>query len=103
MSTGIDVTRLVERLAARLARSHAPHPVAAAVAIACRGNAGLDTADFANRLGLAVSTVVACEAGAVPFDELPAELVADHDGLDLLALADLDAMYAAEGVGDVSS
>ena len=103
MSTTIDVTRLVERLAARLARSGARHPVAAAVAIACRGNAGVDPAAFAERLGLAVSTVIACEAGAVPFDDLPAALVADRDGLDLLALADLDTAYAAAPIGDVSS
>lgn len=101
-STTTDVTRLVERLAAQLARSHARHPVAAAVAIACRGNAGLDPAEFAERLGLPVSTVVACEAGAVPFDELPAALVADHDGLDLLALADLDDAYAHAPGGDRS-
>src|SRR5690606_17182764 len=94
-STTIDVTRLVERLAARLTSSRVRHPVAAAVAIACRGNAGVDQAVFAARLGVDVGTIAACEAGDVAFDDLPAELVADHDGLDLLALADLDTAYAS--------
>jgi hypothetical protein len=85
-----DLTRLVERLAAQMERAGARHPVAAAVAIACRGRAGVELPAFAQSLGLDPALVSACEAGDVPFGDLPAALVAEHAGLDLLALADLD-------------
>jgi hypothetical protein len=91
-----DLTRLVERLAARLADEGARHPVAAAVAIACRGRSGLDRAPFAASIGIDTDIVTACERGDVAFADLPAPLVADHEGLDLLALADLDAAGAAD-------
>jgi hypothetical protein len=95
MTAAVDTTRLVERLAAQMATGAVRHPVAAALAIACRGTASMDVADFATSVGLDVPTVAACEAGDVAFGDLPARLVADHDGLDLLALADLDAWYAS--------
>jgi hypothetical protein len=95
MSADVDCTRLVERLAAQFATGATWHPVAAAVAIACRGNASLDLVPFARTVGLDVPTVAACEAGEVAFGDLPAPLVASHEGLDLLALADLDATYAS--------
>jgi hypothetical protein len=41
------------------------------------------------------ATVRACEAGSVAFGDLPASLVAGHEGLDLLALADLDTQLAS--------
>lgn len=85
-----DLTRLVERLAARLRADGVRHPVAAALALACRGRTGLDIAPFAASVGLDPDVVAACEAGEVAFGELPAALVAEHDDLDLLALADLD-------------
>ena len=91
----VDTTRLVERLAAQFATSAMHHPVAAAVAIACRGNASLDVREFAIAVGVDVPTVAECEAGNVAFGDLPAPLVAGHEGLDLLALADLDAAYAS--------
>jgi hypothetical protein len=95
MTTDVDCTRLVERLAAHFATGSMRHPVAAAVAIACRGNAALDLRDFAIAVGVDVPSVAACEAGDVAFGDLPAPLVADHEGLDLLALADLDASYTS--------
>ncbi|HEX7096596.1 MAG TPA: hypothetical protein VF183_11980, partial [Acidimicrobiales bacterium] len=72
----------------------ARHPVAAAVAIACRGNTGLEREAFAASIGVDVAMVDACETGAVPFEELP-DAITEHGGLDLFALADLDATYAA--------
>ena len=101
LSTAVDVTRLVERLADRLAGSGARHPVAAAVAIACRGNSGRDQDAFARWVGVPSALVAACEAGRVAFGELPDDLVAHHAGLDLLALADLDAAYASRWKGNV--
>jgi hypothetical protein len=95
MTAAVDTTRLVERLAAQLATGAVRHPVAAALAIACRGNAAMDIVEFAGSIGLDVPTVEACEAGDVAFGDLPPPLVADHEGLDLLALADLDASYTA--------
>jgi hypothetical protein len=91
----LDVTRLVERLAGRLARAGSAHPVAAAVAIACRGNAALDVEQFARVVAVEPDVVRACEDGRVAFGDLPAMLVEGHDGLDLLALADLDAQIPA--------
>jgi hypothetical protein len=102
MTTSPDRTRLVERLAAQYAASGVTHPVAAAVAVACRGNASLELEAFARERGLDVAQVRACEAGEVAFGELPAALVEDHDGLDLLTLADLAATYASRrNVGEV--
>ena len=100
LSTAVDVTRLVERLADRLARSGASHPVAAAVAMACRGNTGRDLDSFARWVGVSRSQVAACEAGDVAFGDLPDEVVAHHAGLDLLALADLDADYTVRPRGN---
>lgn len=93
----VDVTRLVERLAQHLHRSGATHPVAAAVSIACRGSTGRDIDAFAAWVGLPRSVVMACEAGDIAFADLPAEVVAEHGGLDLLGLADLDFYYASDG------
>ena len=101
LTTAVDVTRLVERLADRLARRGAPHPVAAAVAMACRGNTGRDLASFAAWLDVPRSLVVACEEGDVAFADLPDALLAHHDGIDLLALADLDLDYAARAGGNL--
>jgi hypothetical protein len=102
VTTTPDRTRLVERLAAQFAARGVAHPVAAAVAVACRGNSGLDVDDFARERALEVAVVRACEAGAVAFGDLPASLVEDHEGLDLLALADLAASYASgRNVGEV--
>jgi hypothetical protein len=95
MTVDVDCTRLVERLAAQFARGPMRHPVAAAVAIACRGNAAVGLRDFALAVDVDVPTVAACEAGDVAFGDLPAPLVSAHEGLDLLALADLDAAYAS--------
>ena len=47
MTAGVDCTRLVERLAAQYADAAMWHPVAAAVAIACRGHTSLDLVAFA--------------------------------------------------------
>jgi hypothetical protein len=95
MTTTPDRTRLVERLAARFATAGVAHPVAAAVAVACRGNTGLELDEFARSVGLDPDIVQACEAGDVAFGDLPATLVEHHEGLDLFALADLAAAYAS--------
>ena len=101
MTADVDTTRLVERLAAQFATGSVHHPVAAAVAIACRGNASMGLVEFAASVGLDVPTVASCEAGDVAFGDLPAPLVAGHEGLDLLALADLDAAYRSTRAAQV--
>jgi hypothetical protein len=101
VTTAVDVTRLVERLAHRLAASGARHPVAAAVAIACRGNTARDLDSFASWVGLPHPLLMACEAGEVAFADLPDAVLTHHEGLDLLALADLDLDCAARSAGNV--
>jgi hypothetical protein len=101
LTTAVDVTRLLERLADRLARAGAGHPVAAAVAMACRGDTGRDIDSFAAWAGLPRAVVAACEAGEVEFGDLPDEIVEHHGGIDLLAMADLDHEYAMRPRGNV--
>jgi hypothetical protein len=91
-----DLTDLCERLARRLHRSGAAHPVAAAVALAARGHRGLDVDEFARAVGLPADTVRRAEAGDIVWEDLPAvlgDLVESMPSVDLLALADLDAAY----------
>ncbi len=89
-----DITTTVEIVAARLLQRGATHPVAAALAIAARGQDGTTVDEFAAARGLDVSEVRALEAGAVPLEDLP-DLIADvldrTGRVDLLAMADLDA------------
>lgn len=66
-----DVTRLCERLAERLAAEGAPFPVAGAVALAVRGEAGVDRVTFADELGIDPQELEHIEGGTVPFDQLP--------------------------------
>lgn len=91
-----DLTRVCERIADRLHRSGATHPVAAAVALAARGHLGLDIDGFARAVGLGVDTVRSAEAGDIAWEDLPDVLgavVESMPSVDLLALADLDAGY----------
>ena len=100
-----DLTRVCERIADRLHRSGAIHPVAAAVALAARGHCGIGVDEFARTVGLSVDTVRSAEAGDIAWEELPdvlGSLVESIPSVDLLTLADLDASYrdvgaAAEG------
>jgi len=70
-----DLTALCERLARRLHADGAIHPETAAVALAVRGNDGLDRAEAAERLGISDEHLAAIEAGAVAWHELPRPLV----------------------------
>ena len=84
-----DLTALCERLARRLRSEGAPHPEAAAVALAVRGAHGLDQADFAARIGASQPELAATEAGERPWDQLPAAITDEaraHPGLDLARL-----------------
>jgi hypothetical protein len=101
MTAPPDLTRLCEKVAHELATRGVAQPVAAAVAIACRGRSGLEPAAFAASIGVDVAVVDACEAGRVAFGDLPAALVADHTGLDLFALADLEATMRGRAGGTV--
>lgn len=100
-----DLTRVCERLAHQLHRRGAPHPVAAAVALAARGHLGLDIAEFADAVDLPLDTARRAEAGDIAWEDLPdilGSLLDSMPGVDLLSLADLDASYrdldaAAEG------
>lgn len=94
-----DLTRLCERVAADLRAAGVAHPVAAAVALAARGVAGVERERWAARLGLELVEVVAAETGEVPFGELdPAIGAAAHEaGLDLVVLADLARRWSTEG------
>lgn len=96
-----DLTRLCERVAADLRREGVAHPVAAAVALAARGVAGLERDAWAARLGLDVEVVAACEEGRVAFGDLPAPIgAAAHDaGVDLVVLAALARRWAGGSGG----
>lgn len=97
-----DATAACERLARRLERSGAVHPVAGAMALAARGHIGVARQEFADLVGLDVAYLGAVEDGRVPFGRLPTEIdwvLAEIDGLDLLALADL-AVTTRCGTGD---
>ncbi|MFV2038850.1 MAG: hypothetical protein ACC660_01250 [Acidimicrobiales bacterium] len=88
-----DLTHVCSRLAGRLADQGATHPVAAALVLCARGQTTLDQQDFADRFELSLATVVAAEAGAVAWKDLPdiiGELLQRAPAIDLLALADLD-------------
>jgi len=87
-----DATAMCELLALRLDEQGARHPVAGAVALAARGHLGLAQREFAQFVGLDSADVQSSEKGEVPFGELPRELgsvLAQIEGLDLLALADM--------------
>ncbi len=86
-----DQTLLCERLAERLHHQGVAHPVAAAVALAVRGDLGCDRRGFAARLGLDPAVVEAADAGQVALADLPAPIVlaarhAIHLDLDRLAV-----------------
>jgi len=88
-----DQTLLCERLAERLRDRGFAHPVAAAVALAVRGNLGCDQPAFAARLGLAVDVVEAIDGGAVALADLPPAVLlrarhALHLDLDHLAVVE---------------
>jgi len=88
-----DMTGLVVLLARRYRAEGMEHSVAAATAVAARGVAGLDRRSFARRFDLTDADLDACEAGRVPFGDLPATLGALVMGsrrVDLLQLADCD-------------
>ena len=88
-----DITATVQMVAARLLQRGAAHPVAAALAIAARGQDGTTVDEFAAAYGLHSSTVRSLEAGDVALEDLP-DLIADvldrTGRVDLLAMADLD-------------
>ncbi len=95
-----DVTPLCERVARRKARAGAPHPVAAALSICARAHTRLTPTAFAARVGLTRAQVDQLESGRIPWRDIPdgiALAAADAPGLDLLALADLDARLADSG------
>lgn len=86
-----DATAMCERLARRLQRAGASHPVAGAVATAARGHIGVSRQEFADLIGFDVAEIAVFEAGEVPFGCLPREfgrVLGQIEGLDLLALAD---------------
>ncbi len=86
-----DATAMCERLALRLERAGAAHPVAGAVALVARGHLGMARHEFADLVGIEVADVGASEDGRVPFGRLPREIgwvLDDIEGLDLLVLAD---------------
>lgn len=90
----LDLTNAVEIIAARLLQAGAHHLVAAALAIAARGQHGTNVEAFADAQNLDLAEVHAIEAGDVALEELPRQIsdVLDANGLvDLPALADLDA------------
>lgn len=70
-----EMTLLCERLSERLARDGAPHPRAAAIALAVRGLSGSDVVAFAEQLGISGDEVARAESGEVPFAHLPAGIV----------------------------
>ena len=85
-----DLTLCCERLAQRLHRAGAPHPLEAAVALAVRGVRGLSVEGFAVELGLDPDHLRTIEDGQLAFPDLPPSLLdaARHtQGLDLDRLA----------------
>jgi hypothetical protein len=101
-----DVTRFCQRLAERLAADHYEHPHAAALALAVRGRRGVTSDVMAGDLGIPLDLLEGVEAGQVPFDDLPAELVDAASALDGLELGRLLASeqvwrgYLREGAGE---
>ena len=87
-----NVNTLTERIAIRLASQGAEHAVAAAIAIALRGQSRLDLGGFAAEIGLTIADMRALEAGTIAFVDLPAAVAQRmHDaGLEPLLLVDLD-------------
>ena len=92
-----DITPLCVRLARRNARKGMLSPVAAAMSRCARAEARLSVAAFAARERLDPKAVLDLEAGRVPFEHVPDEVcvVLGPTGIDLLALADLDAELTA--------
>lgn len=91
-----DITALCERVAARKARVGATHPVAAALAYCARAHTRMSVASFAGSLGLHDTDIEALEAGDVAWKDVPDRVteIASRPGIDLLALADLNARFA---------
>ena len=97
----LDFTIFCERLAERLRSGGASHPVAAAVALAARGQRGVDVDEFAAAIGVAADALRQIEAGNVAFADVPDELAfafADIPSARLLLMADLEREMAAEKV-----
>ena len=97
----LDFTIFCERLAERLRSRGASHPVAAAVALAARGQRGVDVDEFAAALGIDGEQLRQIETGNVAFADVPDELAfafADIPSARLLLMADLDREMATEKV-----
>jgi hypothetical protein len=93
----IDPTLTIERLARRLRRAGAAHPVAGAVAQAARGASCLSLPQFSVLMDVSRQSVAMAEQGEVPFGELAPCIgrAAASTGADLLALADLELEWRA--------
>jgi hypothetical protein len=101
----IDPTLTIERLARRLRRAGAVHPVAGAVAQAARGASCLSLPRFSALMDLSPRSVGMAERGEVPFGELAPCVgrAASCAGADLLALADLELEWRAAASETMSS
>ena len=86
-----DYTMLCERFAERLRRQGVRHPLAAAVALAARGQRGVDRHQWAVLLSLPPDAVDAAESGQVPFDQLPPAIRRAAAAIPTLDLARLGA------------
>ena len=92
-----DYTHTCQRLFDRYLAEGRTHPAAAVVATTARGEARCTVPDFAERYGLEVAEVEACEAGEVPFGDLPAvmgDIVEASNKVSMLWLAGLDRTVA---------
>lgn len=93
--TAIDPTVVIERMARRLRAHGAQHPVAGAVSVAARGHARMAPEVYAAAIGLSREAVESAESGEIAFGELPSVVGSQAGalGVDLLALADLEATW----------